>query len=131
MMMAIGLLTPYIYLHPATVTTNKLPITYPATIPSTIKNSLRDISCPRIGVGAVSAMYIGAACIASPIPMPYISRPSTNTGKSGANAVTRAPTKYSNAAKMSSLLLPKKSATLKANTEPIKAPYNDPLVCKR
>jgi hypothetical protein len=27
--------------------------------------------------------------------------------------------------------LPKKSAILKANTEPIKAPYNDPLVCKR
>lgn len=34
------------------------------SIPSTIKNSFRDISCPRIGVGAVSAMYIGAACIA-------------------------------------------------------------------
>lgn len=25
---------------------------------------------------------------------------------------------------------PKKSETLKANTEPIKAPYNEPLVCK-
>jgi len=43
----------------------------------------------------------------SPIPVPNISLPSTNTGKSGANAVTRAPIKYSNAAKMSSLLLPK------------------------
>jgi hypothetical protein len=34
------------------------------TIPITIKNSFREISCPRIGVEAVSAMYIGAACIA-------------------------------------------------------------------
>lgn len=25
---------------------------------------------------------------------------------------------------------PRKSATLNANTEPIKAPYNEPLVCK-
>jgi len=43
----------------------------------------------------------------SPIPTPNISLPSTKTGKLGANAVTSAPTKYSNAATMSSLLLPK------------------------
>lgn len=34
------------------------------TIPITIKNSFKETSCPRIGVGAVSAIYIGAACIA-------------------------------------------------------------------
>ncbi len=34
------------------------------TIPRTIKNSFKEISRPRILLGAVSAMYIGAACIA-------------------------------------------------------------------
>lgn len=34
------------------------------SIPKTMKNSLREISCPRIWLGAVSAMYMGAACIA-------------------------------------------------------------------
>ena len=44
--------------------------------------------------------------ITSPIPMPNTKRPMTITGKSGANAVTRAPTKYNTAAKINSLLLP-------------------------
>jgi hypothetical protein len=34
------------------------------TIPRTMKNSFKEISRPRIRLGAVSAMYIGAACIA-------------------------------------------------------------------
>ena len=44
--------------------------------------------------------------ITSPIPMPNTKRPMTITGKSGANAVTRAPTKYNTAAKINSLFLP-------------------------
>jgi len=51
--------------------------------------------------------YLGEKEYTSPIPVPNISLPSTNTEKLGANAVTSAPTKYSNAATMSSLLLPK------------------------
>ena len=43
----------------------------------------------------------------SPIPIPYTNLPTTNIAKLGANAVTRAPTRYSNAAAISSLLLPK------------------------
>lgn len=39
--------------------------------------------------------------------MPNTNLPTTNTGKLGANAVTRAPTRYINAATSSSLLLPK------------------------
>ena len=44
--------------------------------------------------------------ITSPIPMPYTKRPMTIIGKSGANAVTSAPTKYNRAAASNSLLLP-------------------------
>jgi hypothetical protein len=48
--------------------------------------------------------------------------------KTGATTVTMAPTRYKNAAKISSFLLPIMSATLNATMEPIKAPYSEPLV---
>uniref|UniRef100_A0A0A9G6S1 Uncharacterized protein n=1 Tax=Arundo donax TaxID=35708 RepID=A0A0A9G6S1_ARUDO len=54
--------------------------------------------------------------------MPYKKRPTTMIGKLGAAAVRRAPTKYETEARISSLRLPRKSAMVNANTEPIKAP---------
>jgi hypothetical protein len=44
--------------------------------------------------------------ITSPIPMPNTTRPMIIIGKSGANAVTRAPAKYNIEAAINSLLLP-------------------------
>lgn len=38
------------------------------------------ISKPRTEAGAVSAMYAGAACIAKPIPRPYMTLPVRRVG---------------------------------------------------
>lgn len=34
------------------------------SIPSTMKNSFKEMRVPRMWLGAVSAIYMGAACIA-------------------------------------------------------------------
>lgn len=86
--------------------------------------------------------------------MPKTKRPTTRMAKVGARAVTSAPIRYKPAANINSLLRPtvhfrdsvlnvknnsnhakknnspRKSAILKAKIDPIKAPYNEPLVCK-
>ena len=51
------------------------PAPYPNTIPRTIAASFKETSLPLKSLGAVSAMYRGATCIAVPIPNPNITRP--------------------------------------------------------
>ena len=64
---------------------------YPSMMPPTMNPSLRDISKPRTDGGEVSAMYIGAACMAKPIPKPYVNLPATRTPSEGAMPWTTAP----------------------------------------
>ena len=68
---------------PSSPLMTKLP-RYPTRIPPTMKHSFSEMSKPRTLEGAVSAMYIGAACIANPMPRPYTNRPATNASRDGA-----------------------------------------------
>ena len=78
-------------LHPSSWPKMTYEPRYPSMMPPTMKPSLRDISNPRTDGGAVSAMYIGAACMAKPIPKPYVNLPIMSTPSDGARPWTIAP----------------------------------------
>mmetsp|Transcript_53230 Transcript_53230/g.121693 ORF Transcript_53230/g.121693 Transcript_53230/m.121693 type:complete len:270 (-) Transcript_53230:405-1214(-) len=58
----------HLQLNPAPA--SAAPTPNPAQMPQTIMASLADTKDPRMDGGLISAMYVGAACIAKPMPSP-------------------------------------------------------------
>ena len=93
-----------------------------------MKPSLREMSKPRTDDGAVSERYMGAACMANPMPSPYANRPATRPSSEGARPCEVAPRKYNAAASWSSRLLPSLSPReTAAAADAVSAPASDAL----
>lgn len=101
----------------------------PPRMPRQMNPSLSETSSPRRCAGAVSEMYVGAACIEKAIPSPYSSRPPTTHGTtaplSGADAVNTVPSMYRVAPTMSSRRRPSGSPAKKTMNVPANAPMSD------
>ena len=100
-------------------------------MPIVIMSWKTQISVPRRAVGAISAIYSGAAREMAPTAIPITTRPVSSTWADGAIALTNAPMVNKAVVAMMTSRRPTRSATLPADRAPIIAPSRVPVVSSK